>query len=402
METLHEPIWRKAGIFEAIKASTYKILKNESLVLALVEKWCPETKSFVFPWGEATITLEDVMLLLGFSVLGSSVFDPLESSKMRDSVEKLERVRQRNMDTSCRVIQERWSLVFRNRDDHMEHEAFLALWLSHFVFPDKSRRSVSKNVLPIAVRLARGERIVLATSVLASLYRDLDQIRDKSTRNANLKSLFKLVQVWAWERFKNIRPKAKEIPIGEPRISRWGGLQKKSKKVRLNLDDFDWRPYTKPLKNWSPRLVYVEDAMWVTIDNSIYDEFIAFARCVRSSQLVGIGFVEDYYPNRVAMQLGLAQDLPGLVTHHSDFTEKEAWDDYNKSLYGLNLYMPSRLATTSVTARYRDWWLKSVSKFYGYEETFNASNRIDDVSPKVLSLCQVLQKLGGGFPAKFK
>ncbi|VVB00773.1 unnamed protein product [Arabis nemorensis] len=79
MEALHGNIWKKAGIFEAIKASTYNIIKNQTLILSVAEKWCPETKSFLFPFGEATITLEDVMLLLGFSVLGSPVFVPLES-----------------------------------------------------------------------------------------------------------------------------------------------------------------------------------------------------------------------------------------------------------------------------------------------------------------------------------
>ena len=48
MEALHEPTWRKAGIFEALKASTFKILEDPSLIQTLVEKWCPKTKSFVF------------------------------------------------------------------------------------------------------------------------------------------------------------------------------------------------------------------------------------------------------------------------------------------------------------------------------------------------------------------
>ncbi|KAH0906100.1 hypothetical protein HID58_037927 [Brassica napus] len=91
MEALHEPTWRKAVIFEAIKASTYNITKNPSLLLSVSQKWCPETNSFVFPWGEATITLEDVMVLLGFSVLGSPVLESVHSSEMRDAVEKLEK-----------------------------------------------------------------------------------------------------------------------------------------------------------------------------------------------------------------------------------------------------------------------------------------------------------------------
>ncbi|CDY22846.1 BnaA06g02310D [Brassica napus] len=408
MEALHEPTWRKAGIFEAIKASTFKISKNPSLIQALVEKWCPETKSFVFPWGEATITLEDVMVLLGFSVLGSSVCASVESSEMRGAVKKLEKARTMIMGgKGGQVRQSQWTLRFRDRDDDsLEHEAFLAMWLSILVFPHMSRRSISRRVFPVAVRLARGERVALAPAVLASVYRDLGAITGDD-ESYHPKSLLKLVQVWTWERFKNVRPKAKEIPKGEPRISRWEGLQKKYENVRMSLDDFEWRPYTKPLQNWNPLRFYVEEAMWIPIDNGIDDEFVAFARCVRSSKLVGIGFVEDYYPNRVAMQFGFSQDLPGLVTRHSsDFTEKEAWDDYNKSLVGLKLYMPSRLATGSVTARYRDWWSKSVSQFLGFEdsnETCNARNRVDDdASPEVLPLSQLLQKMGEGFPAEFK
>lgn len=64
----HKHTWRKAGIFDYIIASTKKIHKDPSLILAVAEKWgpSPRTNSFVFSWGEATITLEDVLVLLGF------------------------------------------------------------------------------------------------------------------------------------------------------------------------------------------------------------------------------------------------------------------------------------------------------------------------------------------------
>ncbi|KAL1220891.1 putative serinePthreonine-protein phosphatase 7 long form [Cardamine amara subsp. amara] len=421
MEALHAETWKKAGIFEAIKASTYNITKNSSLILSISEKWCPQTKSFVFPWGEATITLEDVMVLLGFSVLGSPVFSPLGSSEIRDSLEKLQNVNEEIRKKDKTVRQGKWISSFFGRGDQMEHEAFLALWLSFFVFPGKTRRGISKNVFPIAVRLARGERIALAPAVLAKVYRDLDRVHDLHRgmchKKVHLKSLFKLVQVWTWERFSNTSPTPKEIPIGEPRISRWNSLKKRYKNVSWSFDDFEWRPYTTQLKNWNPLLFYLEEAMWLTVDQSIDLEFASFARCVSVSQLVGNGFVEGYFPNRVARQFGLDQDLPGLVTHYRNFTEKEAWDDYSKSLDGLNIYMPSRLDRGSVTAKYQDWWLKSVSEFMGSKdtqreptETYNARNRFDycdeddddddDASPKVLPLSQVVQKLEQGFPAK--
>ncbi|KAL1191796.1 putative serinePthreonine-protein phosphatase 7 long form [Cardamine amara subsp. amara] len=401
MAALHKPTWLKSGIFEAIQASTYKIVKNPSLILSLAQKWCPETNSFVFPWGEATITLEDVNVLLGFSVLGSSVFAPLESSEMKEAIEKLEKRKQESM----REVS--WISSFV--DDELEHEAFLVLWLSKFVFP-KSRHSISSNVFSIAVRLARGERIALAPAVLASIYRELSQICAlESTQNVYLDSLFKLVQIWIWERFKSIRPEAKVIPRGKHRIARWSGLSQRFENVgQIVLDDFIWRPYIEPLKNWNPPRFYLEEAKLVRIDESLNGdnnaEFISFARCVRVSKLVGIGLVENYNPHRVAMQFGLAQDLPDLVTNHSsNFTEKEAWDDYNKSLDGLKLYIPSRLDTASVAARYQDWWMKTVSEMRKEPtQIFNVNSTVDhyddsddDVPLKIVPLSQVLQRLGG-------
>ncbi|CAN0871247.1 hypothetical protein LINGRAHAP2_LOCUS9794 [Linum grandiflorum] len=60
MAAIHKPTWEKAGIFDAIMSSVYPIKRDEELVYRLAEKWCPTTNSFVFPWGEATVTLEDM------------------------------------------------------------------------------------------------------------------------------------------------------------------------------------------------------------------------------------------------------------------------------------------------------------------------------------------------------
>ncbi|KAK9269289.1 hypothetical protein L1049_001059 [Liquidambar formosana] len=56
----------------------------------------------------------------------------------------------------------------------LEHEAFLALWLSRYVFPANLYETIGKHLFPIAIRLARGIPIALAPAVLASLYRDLE------------------------------------------------------------------------------------------------------------------------------------------------------------------------------------------------------------------------------------
>ena len=61
---------------------------------------------------------------------------------------------------------------FMNTGSDIEHEAFLVLWLSRFVFPI-SYSLVTQRVFPIAVHLARGTKIALAPAILATIYRDL-------------------------------------------------------------------------------------------------------------------------------------------------------------------------------------------------------------------------------------
>ncbi|KAJ7963846.1 Serine/threonine-protein phosphatase 7 long form [Quillaja saponaria] len=92
-------IWNQSGIRDAILSSQYEIRCNRDLILGLVEYWCPETNTFVFPWGEATITLEDIMILGGFSVLGEPVNSPLtkDLQKIEGEVEEPRKRMMRNL-----------------------------------------------------------------------------------------------------------------------------------------------------------------------------------------------------------------------------------------------------------------------------------------------------------------
>lgn len=69
--------WNKIGKFDAVMSSKYEVWCNKDLVLGLTEFWCDKTNTFfLFPRGEATITLQDVMVLGGIPVLG----EPITSS----------------------------------------------------------------------------------------------------------------------------------------------------------------------------------------------------------------------------------------------------------------------------------------------------------------------------------
>jgi hypothetical protein len=84
LQLKYESVWKKAGIFEAIMSTKSHIMKNQDLVYGVVEKWCFETNKFVFPFGEAIITLEDIMVLGGYSLFGSPISKPLKDQEMKE------------------------------------------------------------------------------------------------------------------------------------------------------------------------------------------------------------------------------------------------------------------------------------------------------------------------------
>ncbi|GJR77202.1 ABC transporter I family member 10, chloroplastic, partial [Tanacetum coccineum] len=134
--------------------------------------WCHETKTFVFKWGEVTITLEDMMVVGGFSVLGHSVFYlvDIECDETKLVLRKLNEARSEfHKSRYNKTDQFGWMKKYKDSGSEIEHVAFLALWLSRFVFPS-TYTTVSANVSAIAVCLARGVRLALAPPVLASIW----------------------------------------------------------------------------------------------------------------------------------------------------------------------------------------------------------------------------------------
>ena len=103
---------------------------------------------------------------------------------------------------------------------------------------------IEKQNFPNAILLARGTRIALAPAVLSSIYTDLGLLKEKlvastklDTEEVNLSAPFQFVQLWAWERFPELRPSPISITQCEPRLARWSKLKKVSiENVRLVID----------------------------------------------------------------------------------------------------------------------------------------------------------------------
>ncbi|CDP11864.1 unnamed protein product [Coffea canephora] len=378
MQSKHQSLWKKAGIFEAIMCSKYRFHRNKDLIFGLAERWCSETNTFVFPWGEATITLEDVMILGGFSVLGGPVLLPMEEKELVEIERSLKKVLA-NFVRMKRHSHLQWLNFFMKSVNRHEHEAFLSLWLSRFVFPGNEFDQIGEHVLPIAVHLSRGVKIALAPAVLASIYRDLSLLKESMAVSCSLEdesgegsflalglwAPLQLVQLWAWERFLMFRPEPNFLSFGDPRAARWHDMKRSAiGNVRPIIDSsgdiFLWRPYTLAVDQWKFPEFYRETEQWVDIGRCLDEALESFARCLRACVLVGIDCEEPYQPHRVAMQFGLDQDIPGLVPRSIEILEV-AWINYSKPLnHGASLYVPARLFESDLSIQYQQWWSKSV------------------------------------------
>ncbi|MBA0602955.1 uncharacterized protein LOC105783513 [Gossypium raimondii] len=368
LRPVYQPIWEKAGIFEAIMSSTYSTKRYYNLVIGLAEKWNPGTNTFIFPWGEATISLENVLILGGYSVVGFPVTFSGDSQELREAQDKLV-TEHKNIrgDTWRKIFLTEWMDYFIGSGRDIEHGAFLSWWFTRFVFQD-SVGFICKSVFPIACLLARGQ-------VVASIYRDLTLLKETIADSTKYKSAefddcvskvtlcspMKLVQLWAWERFPALQPKPNVIQEFDPRSARWNSVKfVKVENVRMVLDSagdtFGWRPYAKVVNN-RQCLEFYEKEEWVSIDRNLIKELVSFALCLRPSELVGLGpgCIQQYLPHRVAMQFGIDQDVPSHVAR-SNKSPEIAWNNYLRPINGGKLYIPSRFFGSDVTVRYLEWW----------------------------------------------
>ncbi|XP_060189488.1 uncharacterized protein LOC132618455 [Lycium barbarum] len=386
MESVHHIVWKKTGIYEAIMGSVYKVHTDQDLIFGLVERWCCETNTFIFPWGESTITLEDMMNLGGFSVLGGHVSLPVESPELVEIERNLEKARNDLIRLKA-DNHNKWLSFFMNSGKKFEHEAFLSLWLSRFVFPGNECDKIGRHVFSIAVNLARGSRLALAPAVLASIYRDLSLLKqsmmiassNEPSSNGDDGDGFNIleftlwaplffVQVWAWERLVPLKPEqARNCKMAKRlRIGRWHDAKKSGViNVRMTIDSsgdiFLWRPYALAVEGWLiPKFYKEKEELAIVEGANLEQEFESFIRCLRVSELVGLDCQEPYRPNRVARQFGYDQDFPKWIPRSSSSPEL-AWYNYSRPIENdLRLYYPYRLFESDVTTQYLKWWKKEI------------------------------------------
>nr|CAB3499105.1 unnamed protein product [Digitaria exilis] len=346
----HEPLWRELGILGAVLASTCRVRrsKHERALLQLAAFWSGSTGTFVFPWGEATVTLEDVAALTGLPLLGGPVRAPM-SDELEKEVAAIEGVRNvMNRSKKKKAGFAAWVKHFVESSlekeevlsagdgggELLEHGSFLAMWLSIFVLPSPPFDVVRREVFPLAARLARGQRVALAPAALASIYGDLSALKSHISLGMENEPFISsapmhILQLWVWERFPQLRPELASSPApGDhdiSRIARWHDVVKRfsSKHVHavfMSPEEFEWRPYGSC-------------------------SFFAL------QPETGGSWINSQ--DLATSELGFDQDIPGIIPCANSDWEKQ-WDTYNIDAESSVFIVPNH--KPGVTVQYARWW----------------------------------------------
>ncbi|XP_051129982.1 uncharacterized protein LOC127250642 [Andrographis paniculata] len=139
-------------------SSTITIHRNKDLLFGFLEKWCETTNSFIFPWGEATLTLKDMAVLGGYSVLGERALRTSERGELGEIEKKLHKAR--SVISRCKSKKPMCGAMdgeIHGEPERNRAQSVSRYWLSRFVFPIASG-IVNGDVLSIAARLGRGAK----------------------------------------------------------------------------------------------------------------------------------------------------------------------------------------------------------------------------------------------------
>ncbi|KAM3260559.1 hypothetical protein ACQJBY_051687 [Aegilops geniculata] len=376
----HERLWRKLGILDAVLATTGWVRRDEGLLLQLAGFWSGETNTFVFPWGEATVTLEDMAVLGGLPLLGRPVWSRLPD-ELRGDVDALEAARiALNRCTNKKPSFASWVKQFVERPTGevaaagraeaeaatlLEHGAFLAMWLTRYVLPEPPFDVVRPDVFPLAAGLARGRCSALSPAVLANIYNDLSALSHRLSSGTSRQPFvasapLHILQLWVWERFPELRPATPNTAShdddpGMPRAAKWHNIRHPLDPVYIHAvlmspEEFQWRPYG----GTSFALPQAEDGCWVHChDVATSKELQSFAQCLLPCELVGMQCIEHYRPHRVARQLGFDQDVPGSIAR-ANSCRKTAWTTYRMRPEDVSFFVLRR--DPGMTVEYAQWW----------------------------------------------
>ncbi|KAH1242699.1 Serine/threonine-protein phosphatase 7 long form [Glycine max] len=315
------PLLRQCGFYWIMKVGYLKI--NSSLITALIERWRPDTHTFHLRCREATITLQDVSILLGLRTEGAPLIDQTNLD-WAELCEELLGVRPQEGELQGSVVKLSWLThhfsEINIHDGNVEQlQKFTRAWILRFIgsvlFVDKSSSKVFLRYLQFLRDFEQCSTYAWGPAVLAYLYREMCSATDYKIKS--VRGMCILIQMWTWERGTTLAPK-RTPPIIEnkPLEHRW--LRRGNQHIgnddlivfRRKLDimkrhEFLWEPYTTTVMSMLPPICLVGSVAWCAV-----------------VPLICFHVIEWHQPDRVLRQFGMVDVYSrqeGLLSFNSDY-----------------------------------------------------------------------------------
>jgi hypothetical protein len=183
------PYLIQAGFGHVCTITSYGV--DRKYILALCERWRPETHTFHLPTGEATVTLEDVHMLMGLHINGLAVNG--RTNLNYTIVQDLLGVELPETATRGQFIKITWLkeiyLAFHLDENssieqfHQKTRIYILLLFACLLFPDTNGNTIHLMYLPLLSDFNKIAQYSWGSAVLAHLYRNLCRCAKVNTHN---------------------------------------------------------------------------------------------------------------------------------------------------------------------------------------------------------------------------
>lgn len=393
---------KKSGLVNLAKFS-YRYT-DRVLVSAFIERWHPETNTFHFPFGEMTITLDDVRHILDIPVEGIPVHGELGASSMAFDValnllcnglgvtelqakvemEKAFAVKLSWIKDVCSGDNRATEESTPERKDQVAR-GYLLYLLGCTVFPDKTGNKISVYYLQSLMDLGSVGNIAWGMGVLAHLYRQMGLATRSGVRQ--ISGNLTLLQAWIFEHFSIGKPIPNKNYIEEmPRMRRWH-----TQHTQHSAGDLALMLMREQLDDLLPNEVHWDPYNHRREGHQFHD--IAYF----SGIMICFDIAEPYYPDRVLRQFGRVQMIPMLpmkaLQEERGFTSTRYRVSYDISKWIEESWRNHLLSETSRSLPVKEPWDFSQEYFLWFSKIThpyvqNPANRlvpVRKVSPPLRS-----------------